>query len=95
MPEQNKLPDFLTETDQGMTVTLLTPAEVDGAKVEALNMREPKVQDQLDVDSMMGTPAAKEVQLMVNLCEVSPDAIKAMTMRNYKRLQVALEFFTE
>jgi len=94
MSEQ-QLPEFLTETDQGVTIDLVTPADVDGATVKAVTMREPTVQDQLTVDALKGSPAAKEVQLMANLCEVSTDSIKAMRLRNYKRLQVALEFFTE
>ncbi|WP_430415859.1 phage tail assembly protein [Marinobacter adhaerens] len=92
---EEHLPEFLTETDQGVTIDLVKPAEVDGATVKAVTMREPTVQDHLTVEALKGSEAAKEVQLMSNLCEVSTDAIKALTLRNYKRLQVALEFFTE
>lgn len=88
-------PDFMNETDAGMEVNLATTIDVDGAPTKTLTMREPTVQDQLDVDAMKGTPAVREVTLMANLCQVTPDQLKSMPMRNYKRLQVALEFFME
>jgi hypothetical protein len=94
MPEQT-LPEYLKETGNGIKIELKTPIDIDGADVSTLTMREPTVQDQLDVDAMKGSPATKEVSLMANLCEISPDDIKKMPMRNYKRLQVALEVFTE
>jgi hypothetical protein len=94
MSEQT-LPDYLEETETGIKITLKNPIDIDGAEVSTLTMREPTVQDQLDVDQLKGSAATKEVTLLANLCEVTPDDIKKMTMRNYRRVQEAMEAFTD
>ena len=93
MSEQ-ELPKYLEETEGSIKIQLKTPISIDGAEVSTLSMREPTVQDQLDVDSMKGTPANKEVSMLANLCEISPDDVKQMKMRNYRRLQEAYEVFS-
>lgn len=92
---ESTMPEYLTETDDGLTIKLTRPVEIDGSEVNAITMREPTVQDQLDVQAIKGSEAHREVTLMANLCSLTPDQVKAMTMRNYRRLQEALEVFTE
>lgn len=92
---ETTMPEYLTETDDGLTIKLTRPVEIDGSEVNAITMREPTVQDQLDVQAIKGSEAHREVTLMANLCSLTPDQVKAMTMRNYRRLQEALEVFTE
>lgn len=66
------------------------PLKIDGTEVKALPMREPTVQDQLTASKMaLGDDAETEVLMFANLTELSPDAIKGLPMRQYKRLQVA------
>lgn len=91
---EHELPKYLEETNGVIKIELNTPIDIDGAEVSTLSMREPTVQDQLDVDSMKGTQANKEVSMLANLCEISPDDVKQMKMRNYRRLQEAYEVFT-
>lgn len=76
--------------DQGFVdVELSRPLEIDGAKVAKLRMREPTVGDQLVADEMKGSEAAKEIATLANLCQVAPDDIKRLTLKDYKRLQAA------
>ena len=70
-------------------VELSRPMEIDGAKVTALRMREPTVADQLASEEMKGGEAAKEIAMLANLCEVSPDDIKRLTLKDYKKVQQA------
>ena len=42
---------------------------------------------------MQGRDSAKEIAMFANLCEVSPDDIKRLTLRDYKKLQVAFMDF--
>ncbi len=81
-------PEYVTENDDGtLTIGLRTGATISGAKVKALTMREPTVADQIAVAGMQGGDAAKEVALFANLCSITPDEMKSLTMRDYTRVQ--------
>lgn len=87
-------PDYVTENADGtVTVALRAGAKIAGAAVRALTMREPTVADQIAVGAMKGDDATKEVALFANLCTVTPDEIKGLTMRDYTRLQAAYRCF--
>lgn len=75
-------------------IELSRPIEIDGAQVTTLRMREPTVADQLLLDEMKGSDATKEVTLVANLCEVTPDDIKRLTLRDYRKVQKAFSGFT-
>jgi hypothetical protein len=86
-------PDYLTEgADGSLTVQLLRPADIAGAKVPSLTMREPTVGDQLAVDKIKST-GEREVAWIANLCGVAPAELHKLTMRDYGRLQEALGDF--
>lgn len=70
-------------------VELSRPLEVDGAQITKLRMREPTVGDQLAADEMKASDAAKEIATLANLCQVAPDDIKRLTLKDYKSLQRA------
>lgn len=74
-------------------VVLSRPLEIDGVQVKALRMREPTVADQIAMDEMKGGEATKEVGMFANLCEVAPDDIKKLTLRDYKKVQAAFMGF--
>ena len=79
-----------TQADAGFVdVELSRPMVIDGAQVKALRMREPTVADQLASEEMKGSDSAKEIAMLANLCEVSPDDIKRLTLKDYKKLQAA------
>jgi Phage tail assembly chaperone proteins, E, or 41 or 14 len=74
-------------------VALSRPLSVSGAEVKALRMREPTVADQLVSEEMKGTDSAKEIAMLSNLCDVTPDEIKSLTLRDYKKVQAAFLAF--
>jgi hypothetical protein len=81
-------PEYITENPDGsLTIALRSGVSISGAKVKALTMREPTVGDQIAVAGMPGGDAAKEVALFANLCSVTPDEMKSLTMRDYTRVQ--------
>lgn len=81
-------PDYVTENPDGtLSIALRSGVTISGAKVTALTMREPTVADQIAVSGMSGGDAAKEVALFANLCAVTPEEIKGLTMRDYTRVQ--------
>lgn len=90
-------PEWLSYDDEGNATVALAGKgmTIDGTKVAAVTMREPTVQDQLASDTAKGAEAAKELTLMANLCDVAPDDLKGLSLRNYKRLQVALVGFID
>ena len=78
-------PDHVTENADGSVTVSLRGGRF-------VRMREPTVADQL---ATKGTPEEREIALIGNLCEVSPDEVRALTLRDYRRLQVALMGFTD
>lgn len=77
------------EADGFVDVELTRPLEIDGAQVKVLRMREPTVGDQLASEETKGGEAAREITMLANLCQVTPDDIKRLTLKDYKRLQGA------
>jgi hypothetical protein len=73
--------------DGCVDIELSRPIKIDGAAVTALRMREPTVNDQLVMDAKGGSDAQKELAMMANLCAVTPDDLKQLTLRDYKRVQ--------
>lgn len=76
-------------------IKLSKPLDIDGAKVGFLTMREPTVNDQLVADAMTGSQAEKELAMMANLCMVTPGDLKAMGLRDYKKVQAAFLGFID
>lgn len=69
------------------------PITVSGKQVSALTMREPTVEDQLTAEEGGRTEARREVALLANLCEVSPEDIAALKLKEYRKLQEAYAAF--
>jgi hypothetical protein len=70
-------------------VTLNRPIDVDGTEMKVLRVREPTVADQLVADEYKGSDSAKELLTMANLCQVSTEDLKKLTLKDYKKLQEA------
>lgn len=90
----NKAPDFLKEGDGFVDVTLARPAKFNGIEMGVVRMREPTVADQEATQDSKESDAAREITAFANLCEASPADIRALSLRNYHRLQVAFALFT-
>lgn len=89
-----ELPDYITEGDGFVTVTLAAPTLVSGSRVAILRMREPEVRDLEVHQDSREKDATREVLLFANLCEIAPEEIRALKLRNYVRLQTAFSLFT-
>lgn len=76
-------------------IELTKPAEIAGARVKILRMREPTVADQLVFEAMKGSDLERDYRYFANLCEVSPDDLKRLPLRDYKRVQKAFLDFLD
>lgn len=76
-------------------IKLTKPIKINGVEAKSLTMREPTVQDQLDVAALKDDPIAQELTIIANLCDVAPDDLKALTLKDYKGLQEAYVGFIE
>lgn len=68
-------------------IPLSRAIDINGTKVATLRMRQPLVSDQRLMSKMQGDDAEREIKLMSNLCEVTPDDIQKLSMRDYKKVQ--------
>lgn len=92
-----KLPDYLKFNNETghCDITLSRPLKIAGVDVSVLRMREPTVADQEIASDMGGSDAAREIQTFANLCEQSPDDIRRLPLKDYKRLQAAYVNFID
>jgi hypothetical protein len=74
-------------------VKLAYPVELGGQKIEVLNIRRPKVRDQLIADRQNKNDADKEVHLMSLLAEVDPTVIQELDMEDYTEVQKVIVGF--
>ncbi len=76
------------------TIDLYYEYEADGAKVTRLTMRPPRARDLRD--AQRGAPAGHEMELTLfaNLCEVTPETLLDLHIRDYFALQEAYRGFT-
>lgn len=75
-----------------VSVELSSPVLIGGAIFTQLSLREPTVADQLAIESA-DTLALKEIALVARLGNVSEDVIKALTLRDYARVQETIQDF--
>lgn len=76
-------------------ITLSKEYDFDGAKANYLTMREPTVGDQLAMSEIDGSDVQKEIFMISSLCMITPDQVKALTLRDYKKVQAAFLAFTD
>lgn len=77
-----------------LRATLAKGIMVGGEKRTEITLREPTVGDNMAArQSAKGDNAGHEVNLLANLAGLSPDEIRSAKMRDYTRLQEALDFF--
>lgn len=77
------------------TIRLSASVKVDGVETDTLVMREPSVEDMLTVKKGKGSPEDQELALFANLCEISPEVVRSLKFRDYRRLQKAFGALTE
>lgn len=93
----NKTPDYLKFDNANGTcdITLSRALNIAGASVTVLRMREPTVADQEIASASNESDAAREVTMFANLCDQTPDDIRRLPLRDYKRLQAAFVNFID
>lgn len=75
-------------------IELARPIQIAGAAVKALRMREPTVGDQISAGDPEKGAQEWELRMLTNLCEISPDDLKKVSIRDYRKLQKAFMDFT-
>ena len=95
MSSKTKTPtDTVIERDGFAEITLTRPRQVNGMETAVLRMREPTVEDMERYQDDKGSDAQREVRMIANLCEISPDDVRKMLLRDYARLQAGVALFT-
>ena len=94
--DQPDHPDYLNYSEAGYCdITLPRPMQISGVEQTTIRMREPTVEDQIIASEIKGSDAHKEVTMFANLCEISPDDVRRMPMKAYRRLQEAYHDFLD
>ncbi|WP_027390861.1 phage tail assembly protein [Chrysiogenes arsenatis] len=70
-----------------MQINLKHPITVDGAEVKVLTMRAPRVRDELAAAKSSKMQEERDVRLLANLCEVTPETIEELHIVDFKQLQ--------
>lgn len=74
-------------------ISLDYPYDFEGETITVLTLRRPTVGDNLAVQKVASTDAEREIRLLANLAEVSPDSLHKMDLKDYGKLQKALSSF--
>lgn len=91
----SKTPDYLKEGAGFIDVTLKSPAKTSAGEVSMIRVREPTAGDLVNFQEATGSDAKKEIDQFAHLCELTPEDIRGLTLRNYVRLQEAFKLFTQ
>lgn len=83
-----KTPAWLTLSADRVTVTLSTPAEMNGVKVDTISLRSPTVRDIRVAQKVGGDDdEQRELNLFASLAEVGAKDLEGMSLKDYNRLQ--------
>ena len=74
-------------------VTLEYPVTHQGVEYTELSMRRAKARDSRDAQRGGGTAADFEIRLIANLCEVAPEVVEELDMKDYRKLTTTYEGF--
>ncbi|MDY7584352.1 phage tail assembly protein [Pseudomonas sp. CCI3.1] len=85
---EKKIPTWLTLTDEGVTVSLRYPAELNSIKTDKITLRAPTVRDVRTAQATSGNDAEqREMQLFASLAEVSVKDLECLKLLDYQRVQ--------
>lgn len=74
-------------------LNLESPIRANGIEVKTLALRRPIVADSIAAESFQGTDTQKELQLFANLCEVPPEDLQKLDLKDFRRLQEVVSSF--
>ncbi len=74
-------------------IKLAHPIKTATQLLTELTMRRPKVRDRLAVDKAFTNDGEREINMLANLCSVTPDDIAEMDLADYVTLQREFQDF--
>ena len=74
-------------------IKLENPIKIDGVEVNEISLRPPKVCDLIASSKKNIDEAEKEVNLIANLGEISPETVQELDLRDYIKIQEWLRDF--
>lgn len=74
-------------------IKLSNPIKIDGVEVHELLLRRPKVRDLIAAGKKNVSESEREVNLIANLAEVSPETIQDLDLCDYIKIQGWLKDF--
>ncbi|MDV2454062.1 phage tail assembly protein [Acinetobacter towneri] len=91
--QENTKKEYIREGEGKNTIELSRPY----GGIQFVDMREPTVQDLLsaELQAKGKSDAEQEITMFANLCEITPDFIKGLGLKDYKRIQESYRLFTE
>lgn len=90
-----KTPDYIKQGEGFTDITLSRAATLNGTKTTVLRMREPTVGDSEAASEMTGSDATREIFAFANLCGVTPNDLRALPLKDFRRIQTAYLGFTD
>ena len=82
------IPTWLNLTDEGVTITLRYPTELNHVKTDKLVMRAPTIRDVRAANAVSGGDAEKrELQLFSSLTEIPTADLEGLKVVDYTRVQ--------
>ena len=85
---EKKIPTWLNLTDEGVTITLRYPTELNHVKTDKLVMRAPTIRDVRAANAVSGGDAEKrELQLFSSLTEIPTADLEGLKVVDYTRVQ--------
>ena len=74
-------------------IKLENPIKIDGVEVNEISLRSPKGRDLIVSSKKNIDEAEKEVNLIANLGEISPETVQELDLRDYIKIQEWLRDF--
>ena len=74
-------------------IKLDSPVKIDGIEINELSLRKPKVRDLIVASKKNVSESEREVNLIANLAEVSPETIQELDLSDYLKIQDWLKDF--
>ena len=74
-------------------IKLSNPVKIDGVEVHEFSLRKPKVRDLIAAGKKNVSESEREVNLVANLAEVSPETIQDLDLCDYMKIQDWLKDF--
>ena len=74
-------------------IKLDNPIKIDGVEVHEISLRAPKVRDLIAAGKKNISESEREVNLIANLAEISPETVQDFDLRDYMKIQNWLKDF--